>query len=253
METIVEVLRPRGEIVSLMLVALVLWRAVPGLARALAAPERVAGDLAWHAGLAFVVVGRAVYLLAEAPGSLLDPLVVVRVQGGIEPLAGAGAAAAVVLWTVRDRLEDAWPLVSVASLALLLAVAAYDLACLARDACYGTPAAAPLGFPMGGLAESRVATPLLEGATLLAVAALLLRWWTRLRPGVGALLAVASVALLRAAMTPLGVAGWRGVSGELALLAAIGVGCTAAAVALQRVERARLEGAPADEAPRRVD
>jgi hypothetical protein len=113
---------------------------------------------------------------------------------------------------------------------LALAVAAYDLGCPLRDACFGAQAEPPLGFAMSGLADTRLATPAVEGAALLALAGALLLGWPRWRPGVAALALIAGVALLRLGFAPLSVLGWSGWGIEEVVLALVGAAALGGAV-----------------------
>jgi len=223
-----EFVAARGEIVSLFAVAIALAAATGPLARVSGLERGRLGDLLWNGGVAFVVVGRLAELALESPRTLLDPLVLIRIQGGVEPLAGAAAVAAVAWWHARrapaDR--DAWALVAAAALAL--AVAGYDLACVVRDACYGTAAPAPLGFRMSRLADTRLATPLVEATVLLLALALLLAALRRLPARALAAWTLAAVALLRAALTPASIAGRDSIGAETAVLVVIGVAAAAA-------------------------
>ena len=234
MSGVAEFVALRGEYASLLVAVVLLVIAVRPVARLLALPRDAVGDLFWNGGLAFVVAGRVGYLALESPRTLIDPLVLIRLQGGIEPLAGAAAVVAVLAWRVRRRGGELWPWATAAAVGLTLAVIGYDLACVLRDACYGATAPAPLGFLMGGLNETRLATPLVEAALLLAALSALIALAPRLRPGVPALALVGALALLRAALTPASVLGREAVGVELALLVALAGGALAASVVLSR-------------------
>ena len=211
--------RPRGEFASLLVVAALLTFAAPRVARLCGGSSRRVGDLYWNAGVAFVVGGRVGYLAVESPRSLIDPLVAVRIQGGVDPLVGALAAAAVLAWHARRLpLEGRASALSAWGLGLALATIGYDLACPLRDACYGAPAPAPLGFFMSGLADTRVATPLVEAAALLLGLGLLVRWWPRWSAG-GGVVTIGLVAGVRLALVPLAVSGWDGPTLEALALA----------------------------------
>ncbi len=242
MSDLAELIRERGELASLGLAALVLWLATPRVAALLALPRERVGSLYWNGALAFVVAGRVGYLLDESPDTLLDPLVAIRVQGGIDPLWGAAAALAVLGWEARGSSEATgeaagaaarWPLATAWAAGLALAVAAYDLGCPLRDACFGAQAEPPLGFAMSGLADTRLATPAVEGAALLALAGALLLGWARWRPGAAALALLAGVALLRLALAPLSVLGWPGWGVEEVALALVGAAALGGAAWLQ--------------------
>jgi len=234
MTAVLDFIHPRGEVFSMLVVAVLLTGAAPRVATLVGLEPRRVADLFWNAGVAFVVVGRAAYLLLEAPRSLLDPLVAIRIQGGVAPLIGALAAAAVLLATIHRGLPargaaalNAW------GLGLAIAVTGYDLACPLRDACYGAQAPAPLGFTMSGFADTRVATPLVEATLLLVGLALLLRSWPLWRPGVPGLLALGLVAGLRLAFAPLSVAGWPGMTPEVLALAMVAAMSLAGVIVLQ--------------------
>jgi prolipoprotein diacylglyceryltransferase len=241
MSEVLDFLRPRGEYVSLFVVAGLLVLAVRPTSELLALPRDRLGDLFWYGGLAFVVAGRVAFLAVEAPASLLDPLVLIRIQGGIAPLAGAIAALAVTSWRARRDLEASGRWLAAGAAGLAIAALGYDLACPLRDACFGAQAPPPLGFRMSGLADTRLATPLLEAAALLVVLAGTVRWLPRLAPGAAALGLLAALALLRAAFTPLSVRGLDAAGVETALLVAAGVALTVAAIVAQRRQTAAPE------------
>ena len=154
----------RGEWISLLIVAVVLAASARPLSGMLALPRNEVGDLFWNGGVAFVVVGRLVYVALESPEALTDPLVLIRIQGGIEPIAGVAAVAAVLAWRTRRDAASRIVWLALASAGLVVATTTYDLSCVARDACYGIDAPAPLGFAMADLSDTRLATPLIEAA-----------------------------------------------------------------------------------------
>lgn len=212
----------RGEWISLLLVTVALWLAIRPLSRLLALPQSELGDLFWNGGLAFVVVGRVAYVAIESREALTDPLVLVRIQGGIEPLAGLLAAGAMLVW--RTRRDTASRHIWLAAFAggLVITTATYDLACVARDACYGTTAPSPLGFAMSGLSDARLATPLIEAALLLLAAGALL---SSVLPVWRSLVGLAGIAaLVRVALTPLSVLGTDAVGFETVAFAVVGAG-----------------------------
>ena len=160
----------RGEWISLLIVAVVLAASVRPLSQMLRLPQGDVGDLFWNGGLAFVVVGRLAYVGLESSEALTDPLVLIRIQGGIEPLAGLLGAGAILAWQTRYDPASRQTWLAAFAAGLVITVVTYDVACVARDACYGTTAPAPLGFAMSGLSETRLATPLIEAASLLLAA-----------------------------------------------------------------------------------
>lgn len=232
-----EAITARGEMISLLVAAVVLVLAVRPLAVLSGLPRSLVGDLFWGSAVAFIVVGHAAYLAIAAPTSLLDPFVLVRVQSGVEPLAGAVAVMAAWWWYTRRRPEARARGALVLAAGLVLATASYDGACVLRDACYGAPAPAPLGFPMAGLADDRMATSLLEAAVLLAMLAAAVTGWRRLPATALSAWLIAGLALARVAFTPLSVAGGDAVDARTALTLAVGI--AALAVALWHSWRAR--------------
>jgi hypothetical protein len=229
----------RGEWVSLLLAAAALALSVRPLARLLGLPREALGDLTWYGGIAFVVAGRLAYLAIESPGALTDPLVLVRISGGVEPFAGMLAALAVVAWRTRherahSEARATW--LAAAAATLVVATATYDLAC------YGAEAPAPLGFAMSDLSDTRLATPLIEASLLLLAAGALLS--APLAPR-RALLALGGLAaLLRVALTPLSVLGTDALGIETAFFAALGVALLAVAVRIREPAFAPLEATP---------
>jgi len=217
----VDFLQVRGEYVSLALVAVLLWLAVRPIAAIVGVPRKQLGELVLDAGVAFVAAARLAYLLIEDRGAFTDPLVAIQIQTGLEPLAGAIAALAVVAWRSRalPRPEQ-WAWLLAAATAFAVATMAYDGACVVREACYGAPAPAPLGFRMSGLADTRIATPLVEAALLLAALGGLVSFWPRLTMRTRALGLLSALALLRAALTPLSVREWDAVDVETYVLVA---------------------------------
>lgn len=220
----VEFVQLRGEYASFAVVIVLLWLSTGAASRLFGISRREAGDLFFNATIAFVIAGRVAYLAAEAPRSLLDPLVMIRFQAGLEPLAGVAGAAAVGLWHMRGgAVAPRWAVAGAGAAGLAVATVGYDAACVLRDACYGVEAPAPLGFEMSGLSEPRMATPLIEAALVLAAAALILASAPRLSPRTPPLLLLATLALVRAALTPASALGAEAIGLETLVLAAGGV------------------------------
>jgi hypothetical protein len=214
----------RGEWLSLLIVAVALWWSARPLSELLRLPNEELGDLFWYGGLAFVGVGRLGYVALESPEALTDPLVLIRIQGGIEPLLGLLGVLGVLAW--RTRREPALRLtwLAAASGGLVAAAIGYDVACLGRDACFGATAPAPFGFAMSGLSETRVATPLIEAALLLLMSGAVLSSGvaSSVRRGLIALGGIAT--LIRVALTPLSVLGTEALGLESVVFAVLGVG-----------------------------
>ena len=234
MSELVEAVRARGEYASLVVAALLLWRSVRPTAGLLGLAHRDVADLFWNGGVGFVVVGRLAYLLAESPRALIDPLVLIRLQGGIDPLAGAVGVAAVVAWRSRGHGAP-WTWLTVGAAGLAVATVGYDLSCVLRDACYGVAAPRPFGFEMSGFGESRLATPLVEATAVLGAAAALLAVARRLPAEAPGLLLLAALALIRAALTPASVLGAEAIGLETLVLVLAGVTAIASAVAVRFV------------------
>lgn len=227
MPAIPELIAVRGEWVSLLIVAAVLTISTRTLSRLLALPRTELGDLFWNGGLAFVVFGRLVYVAIKSSEALTDPLVLIRIQGGIEPLAGLAAVAAVLAWRTRNDRGSLLVWLAAATAGLAVTVVSYDIACVARDACGGTTAPAPLGFTMSGLSDTRLATPLIEAALLLLAAGALLSSQLDARRAAIALGGIA--ALTRVALTPLSVLGSDALGLESVAFAVLGVALLAVA------------------------
>jgi len=225
----------RGEYVSLFLIASALAFAGGRVAALTRLPRSDVGDLFWNGGMAFVVAARLSYLATESPTSLLDPLVLIRLQGGLHPFVGVLAVIAIVAWRTRgerglSEARLAW--LAVAAVGLTVTMWTYDASCLARDACYGAAASAPLGFAMSGLSDTRLATPLIEATLLLLVASGLLSSKLSTTQSLLALGGVA--ALLRAALTPASVQGVEAIGVETAAFVALGVTLLVVAVWQER-------------------
>lgn len=235
MSEVLDFIYLRGEYVSLFLIAGALAFAGGRVAALTRLPRSDVGDLFWNAGIAFIVAARLSYLAAESPASLLDPLVLIRLQGGLHPLVGVLAVIAVVGWRTRGergRSEARFAWLAVAAAGLVITMWTYDVSCLARDACYGAEAPAPLGFAMSGLSDTRLATPLIE-ATLLLIAAGGL--FTSKLSITQSLLALGGVAaLLRVALTAASVRGVDAIGVETAGFIVLGVVVLAVAVAAER-------------------
>jgi prolipoprotein diacylglyceryltransferase len=226
---VIDEVNARGEYASLLVVAVLLWAAIGPAAQLLGLRTRAVGDLFWNGGLAFVVGGRLAYLALESPRTLIDPLVLIRIQGGIEPLAGAAGVALVVAWHAR-RHGAAWTWLTAGAVGLAVSTIGYDVGCVARDACFGAPAPAPFGFGMSGLTETRLATPLIEAAALLALlAAVLSVVRLTLSRSVG-LIVIAGLALVRAALTPASALEGDAIGVETAVLVLAGVVALATAL-----------------------
>jgi hypothetical protein len=216
----------RGEAVSFLVVALVLIVAIWPVARTIGAPARLVEERFWWGGLIFIVAGRLAYVAAATPDLLLDLMVVVRFTDGIEPLAGGAAALVWVAWRVRGTPEAglAW---ATTAAGLTLAAAAYALTCPLRGACFGTTAPEPLGFPMHGLVEPRLATPVIEGIALLFILAIAVRLAATWSPARLGWTLLAALAATRLTLMPLTAAGIEAI--PALLLAAVVLASTAAA------------------------
>ncbi len=242
-----EFIRVRGEALSLLVAALLLAGSARPIADLLGLDRRRVGDLFWNAGAAFVIAGRVAYLVAASPRSLVDALVVIRFWGGIDPIAGVLAAAAAGWWIARRAPALRAPWAAATALGLAVATVGYDAACVVRDACYGATAPPPLGFRMSGLADTRLATPLVEAAAVLLVLAALLAAWRRLGAATVAAWTFAALALLRAALTPASVAGRSAVDAVTWLTLIAGLAALAAGAWLTR--RARRPDTPRTNGP----
>jgi hypothetical protein len=228
----------RGEYVSLLLVAGVLAFAGRRVAALTRLPRRSVEDLFWNGGIAFVVAARVSYLVAESRASLLDPLVLIRLQGGLHPLVGVLAVIVIVVWRTRGErgLSEArrdW--LAVAAAGLVITMWTYDVSCLARDACYGAKAPTPLGFAMSGLSDTRLATPLIEATLLLITAGGLLS--SRLSPTQLLLALGGGAALLRAALTAASVQGVEAIGIKTGGVVMLGVLLLVLAVWIERDAR----------------
>lgn len=221
MSAVIDFIQLRGEYASLVVVGLLLWAASRPIARLLGLSRGDVTDVFWNAGVAFLVAGRLAYVALQSPRTLFDPLVLIRLPGGVDPLAGALAVAAVIAWRQR-RAGGRWLWATVGASGLAVATVGYDLACLLRDACYGTTAPSPFGFRMSGFSEPRLATPLIEAALLLALLAVVVAFAGRLRPRAVALLLVGVLPLVRAALTPASALGTGAVGVDTAVLVALG-------------------------------
>ncbi len=209
----------RGEAVSFLVVVVVLALSMRPVARAYGLSPRIVEEHYWWGGIAFLIIGRLAFLAEASADLLLDVMVVIRFTDGIAPVIGGTAALAWVLWRGRGTGSGA-PL-AVAVTGLILAAAAYGLACPVRGACFGATAPAPLGFPMHGLLESRLATPAIEGIVLLAILAVAVRLIGRWPLPALAWGLLSALALVRVAMMPLSAAGVDGPTAVALLLAAI--------------------------------
>jgi len=238
MSAVIDFVQLRAEYASLGLVFLALYLSSGVVARLLGTGRDRVGDLFFNGTIAFVAAGRLWWLAVESPRSLVDPVVLVQVQTGIEPLAGVAGVLALAAWQARGRAER--PLLVLAAVAAGLAIATvvYDAACPLRDACYGAPASAPWGFRMSGLADTRLATPLIEAAIIMLALAAVVRWLPTLGVEAAGLLLLAALAVIRAALTPLSVLESDAVGLETAFLVAAAAGLVAVQVA-RRVSRPR--------------
>lgn len=231
MNAVIDFVQLRGEYASIVVVALLLWAASRPVARLLGLSRVEVTDVFWNSGVAFLVVGRLAYVAQQSPRTLFDPLVLIRLPGGVDPLAGALAVVAVIAWRQRRRGRDIWLWATVGASGLAVATVGYDLACVLRDACYGTTAPSPFGFRMSGFSEPRLATPLVEAALLLVLLAVVVALAGRLRPRAVALLLTGVLLLVRTALTPASVLGTGAVSVETAVLVVLGAVALAVAVA----------------------
>jgi hypothetical protein len=232
----------RGEYASLFLIAGALAFAGGRVAALTRLPQSDVGDLFWNGGIVFVVAARVSYLTAESPASLLDPLVLIRLQGGLYPLVGVLAVIAIVAWRTRgerglSEARLAW--LAVAVTGLVITAWTYDVACLARDSCYGTGAPDPLGFAMSGLSDTRLATPLIEATLLLLVAGGLLSSKLSITQSLLVLGGVA--ALLRVALTAASVQGVEAIGLETMAFVVLGIVLLVVAVSARGATPERVE------------
>jgi hypothetical protein len=237
----------RGEYVSLLLVTGMLVFAGGRVAVLTRLPRSEVGDLFWNAGITFVVAARVSYLAVEFPASLLDPLVLIRLQGGLHPLVGVLAVISIVAWHTRgehglSETRLAW--LAVAAAGLVLTTWTYDVACLAREACYGAEAPSPLGFAMSGLSDTRIATPLVEATLLLIAAGGLLSPQLSMTQSLLALGGIA--ALLRVALTSASVQGVDAVGLETAAFVVLGLVVLGMALSAGRIVTATSPVVPHD-------
>jgi hypothetical protein len=225
---LIDFVQLRAEYVSLGLVFLVLYASAGAVARLIGAERDRVSDLFFSGTIAFVVAGRLWWLAAQSPGSLIDPLVLVQVQTGLEPLAGAAGVLLLASWQTRGRRDEMWLALPVVGAGLALATVVYDGACPLRDACYGAPAPAPWGFRMSGLADTRLATPLIEAAIIMLALGALVRSLPVIGERRAGMFLLAALALTRAALTPLSVFERDAVGLETAILAVAAAGLVAA-------------------------
>ncbi|MGE3855549.1 MAG: hypothetical protein AB7G21_01180 [Dehalococcoidia bacterium] len=235
-----EWLTDRGAAVSFGVVAVVLMLATGPVSRALRVPSSVVDGQWWWGGGAFLVVARVAAVAVAAPSLVLDPMVLVRFTDDLWPVPGALAALGVMAWRARREAEvaTAWA-ASVVGLAITLA--AWDFACPLRGGCHGAPASGPFAFPMGGLTESRLATPFIEGIVVLVLLAATLRVldrWDAATAGWALLVALAGT---RLALMPLTAGGLEVVDAML-LAGGMLVGVVMAARGARSARRAASTG-----------
>ncbi len=200
-------LTDRGAAVSFGVVALMLTLAARPIGRVLGLSSATVEGQFWWGGVLFLVVGRLAHIVVASPALLVDPLVVVRFTDAIAPIPGALVALAFLRWRgARAEGADRDALWAIAVAGLAIAAAAYDLACPLRASCHGTVSWLPFAFPMNGLVESRLATPVLEGVALLVLLAVAVRLVERWGAGVAGWALLASLAGTRLALMPVSAA-----------------------------------------------
>lgn len=243
MDAVIDFIRLRGEYVSLFIAAGVLLFGVGPVSRLTGLARERTGDLFWQGGIAFVVAGRLGEVLLQAPRTLVDPLALVRLDAGIEPLIGAVAVAAVVAWHARRDPASAGALLLATATGLVAAGIAYDIACVVRDGCAGAPVSRPFGFPMSGLSDPVFPTPLVSAAIMLGWLGLVISVSAGLPHARAAALILGGLALSRALLTPLSAIGSTAVGPETWMLGIAGLAAIAwPAVAF--VRRARYAPVP---------
>ena len=223
----------RGEAASFFFVTVVLVLSVRLIGRVTGAAPRRIEDVYWWGGIFFLVVGRLAYVASSSPGLLTDLAVLVRFTDGLDPIAGAAAGLAWAMWkSGGGRTDGSLWVASVVG--LVLAAVAYDLTCSVRASCYGVPASGPLGFPMHGLAEPRMPTPVFEGVVLLVLLGVTVRLLDRWDAGRAGWALLAAASLTRLAALPLTVQGLE-LSQALVLLIAATVAAGLAIATTHRV------------------
>lgn len=209
----------RGEAASFILVTVALAISARLIARVTGASSRLVEDAYWTGGLLFLVVGRLAFVATNSPGLLTDVAVLIRFTDGLDPLGGAAAALGWSLWRSRGGANG--PLWAASVAGVVLAAAIYDLACPLRSSCYGITATPPLGFSMHGLSESRLPTPVIEGAVLLSLLGITARLLDRWNARRVAWALLASLIVTRLAILPLTVQGLSLVDALLLAIAAL--------------------------------
>ena len=98
MSDLLDFVRERGELASLVAAGVLLWLSASRVSSLLRLRRGSVSDLYWNGAIAFLVAGRLGYLLIESRDSLRDLPVAIRVTDGIEPLAGALGVALALGW-----------------------------------------------------------------------------------------------------------------------------------------------------------
>lgn len=151
-------------------------------------------DIALGSLLIGLAVGRTVALTLDDRTALTQIRDILLIRSGVEFWPSVGAGIAALGWRARRanvqfyrRLADLAPYA-------LVAYAAYEASCLARDGCYGPLSS--VGFKPRGLTVTMLPLGLVAAAALLIVA-VVVRQWSSLSTTTSILSALVSIAAVR--------------------------------------------------------
>lgn len=138
----------RGLLLSILVASALPWL-ITRVAPSRADHWRPAGDPLITAGLIGLVGGRIIALTLDDPASLGRLRDIMIIRGGVEFWPGLAVGALAFLFFTRREPASASARLSVAAPLFLMGYAGYEAMCIARDGCFGPPAAfglVPVGF-----------------------------------------------------------------------------------------------------------
>jgi len=159
------------------------------------------GQVLLTATIVGLFVGRLAAMIGSGVNPLTSPMDILIVRGGVATGPAALAALATVAFVARDELIQVADAVAVASLA---ALGGWQLGCLPREACLGTPTDLPWAMTQPGSSVGRHPVELYAAAIYLVAAAVLaVVRKRRLAPGLAAATALIVAAAGRLVTEPL--------------------------------------------------
>ena len=165
MSEVLAQLQLRGQVISVVVVAIVMYAIARWWASVRGEEQGRAADMFFAMVFSAVIAGRLAWLILEAPASLTVPIDVIRVNAGIDLATAIAAASAAVFYKSRTSGER---FLELGAILVLGGLAAYSALCLFRQDCFGHIAPAPWGLRFDDFTQTRFPIGIYEAMVLLA-------------------------------------------------------------------------------------